>query len=114
MPMMVLENRPECFRHFVEPFVWIQGYDEHGPYAHLAIAYIHETAVVHIDINRWTPNILKLMKEEWQEIVDMCREKGMVYIVAQTDKLDDPKWPRLVGYFGFPEPTKLALSVMTL
>lgn len=115
MPIRKLKERPECFSETAEPHIWIQGYNDKGPYAHMALGFYHDSALVHLEVSRWSPGILTGLKQDWEKVKELCRQKGAVRIIAQKNEYEkSPTWPGFIRHFGFPEPVLMAISTLEL
>jgi hypothetical protein len=104
------EKPAKVFDHLDDHHMWIQGHDGNGPYGYVAIKFEGDKAVIHLELVRWAKCIMYRLLVDWEAILNTCRLKGAKTLVAANYNYTDPRWPKLIRHFGFPEPEIMALS----
>lgn len=98
-------EKPEEFNHLPDNCSWISLNNGAGLIAYLGIQRINtESAAIHMHVLRWSHNVLKTLKIDWQAIVKALHGDGVRYLIAANDDIGDTRWPKFIKYFGFPEP----------
>jgi hypothetical protein len=110
----VLKEKPECFKHVTREAIYIEAYNDKGPYAYVMLEFDYTVAGFHLEVIRWSHRILKEMKHDWIEVLDMCRDRGANKLMAQNTAMDDQRWPRFIKHFGFPEPMPVMISAVPI
>jgi len=90
-------------------------FDENGIYAKVRVDIINnQYASFHSENLRWSHNIAKSMKKDWEWLKNWCREKGIIELVASNSDIGDKRWPKYIRLFGFPEPQLVSVSKQEL
>jgi len=113
-----LENKPEkVFDDIPEDHKcdWYESHDKRGCFGHVALHFYDENncAEVHLSIHRWTLETARISRHlGMQEIVNVCKKKGVSMMVATNENVDDQRWPKLLKMMGWPKPELVYVSVM--
>jgi hypothetical protein len=110
----ILQEPPECFRHVTAEGVFLEHYNKDGLYAYTMLEFDYTVAGFHLEISRWSPSVLKSLKKDWWEILDICEARGVKKLLAQNTATNDQRWARFIKHFGFPEPIPLLISAVPI
>ena len=103
----LLKKRPEGIKIFdglCNTAVYFENYDDAGPYAYVGFEIYANKANLHMLILRWSHNIAKKLKEDWDIHALMLMEFGVDLVVAIGQDAEDKRWHKFVRLFGFPKP----------
>jgi len=107
-----LRNKP--YGYFkdapINNFLWFEFSYKKEPYAYIAIEVIGAFASAHTEMVKWSHNIAKTMKTDWEEIKSICRSLGVKEVVASNNDVNDKRWPKFIRLFGFDEPKPILVS----
>ena len=111
---MVIEvmDRPVPFKHIATTSRWYELVDDKGVFGYMALKEELPAVGLHLEILRWSHNVLKTMIEDWQWVLHVVRQMGATNIYATNPNYKDRRWAKLLKHFGFPEPKVMALTVM--
>ena len=102
-PADVLPNlRDTCF--------WFVIRNGQEIYAVGALEPVEDIMGVHLEMKRWSHTALKVMREDWKEVVQFARYFKCRRLIASNTNIEDKRWPRFISHFGFPEPTGILVS----
>lgn len=90
---------------------WMSGSDEDGVYCWIAVKLKADEGQVHLQVVRWSHNILKKLTRDWRHVLKYCYLRGCRQMTAVSTP-DDPKWERFIKHFGFPGPINILCSTM--
>lgn len=110
----ILKEPPDCFRHVTAEGVYLELYNDGGVYAHAMLEFDYTVAGFHLEISRWSPGVLKSLKKDWWEVLDMCEVRGATKLLVQNSAANDQRWARFIKHFGFPEPMPLMVSAVPI
>jgi len=114
MIIQATEKPKGYFTKLPDHYLWFDLFDEHGTYAYVGIEIIDIWASFHTHIIRWSHCIAKSLKLDWEELVFLCKEKGVKIAVASNEDMNDTRWPKFIKLFGFPEPQTVLISKQEL
>lgn len=107
-----VDRKPSAFRAVPDHCRWFRlEMDESGElYGWLALQDEHEAVGVHLEILFFTPSVMKQMVQDWPRAVKTAKNMGAKVLYATNFDYTDTRWPKLIKYFGFPNPVVLAFS----
>jgi len=107
-----LPNKPDGYFEGVnnDTFLWFEFSYKKEPYAYIAIEVIGTFASAHTEMMKWSHNIAKTMRTDWEEIKSICRSLGVKEVVASNNDVNDKRWPKFIRLFGFDEPNPILVS----
>jgi hypothetical protein len=107
-----LTNKPDGYfkDSHSDSFLWFEFTYKNDPYAYVAIEVIGAFASAHTEMVRWSHNIAKTMKADWEEIKNICRSLGVKEVAATNNDINDKRWPKFIRLFGFDEPKPILVS----
>lgn len=90
------------------PFVIIHGFDEKGSVCYIIIEHYERLGfLLHLDVKRFGPSTLKIMKNEWPIIRECLSDMGVNKLVTTYILNDYKKWGKFIKHFGFKEPVRV-------
>ena len=103
------QTPPEVFAHQSPDHVHFELSDDKGVYGYAALRRRGVYADVHIELERWSHNVLKQVKADADLVKRMCRDMGVEMLIAQKN-LGDTRWPKFIKHLGFGEPEQIQIS----
>jgi hypothetical protein len=108
-----VSNRPRG--HFKEVhnednFIWFALYYKKEIYAYIGIDVAGSFGSGHIEMIKWSHNVAKMLKIDWEEIKFICNSYGVKRILASNRDVEDKRWPKFIKLLGFPKPTSILVS----
>ncbi len=91
---------PGRYRHFIL-------FDDRGVYAAAALAEHPDSLEVHLEVLRFGPGVVRSLRADVRQLIDMARRLGKSRIVAlRAEQGDhpDPRWPKFLRLLGFAPP----------
>ena len=109
-----IENKPEILEYVKDDFVYFELLDEKGLYGYMALRRLEDRADIHMEIIRWSHNVLKHMKTSWlPEFKRMCRINGVKEVVGRQGG-QDKKFGKFAQYLGFCKPEFVQMTRMEI
>lgn len=108
-----LTSKPEVFSHLTEDHLWLRlGFDDCAcGYAYAALQFKHNEGIIHVEVVKWAPSVVKQTEKDWSDILNICRTEGCKKLIAANQNIADrTNWTKFIGMFGFPEPTIIMIS----
>ena len=89
--------------------------DSKGPCIHVGIEVINESCSIHLSIKRFSHNIVKQARTDFEYIKTYLASTGVVRIIASfPDEETNKWWSKLIKLFGFKEPIRIMTSIMEI
>jgi len=107
-----IHNKPSCFNHLEQAgYQYYMSATEAEDICCFAILKQHEEAMIHLEmLGKFTKSNYEIMSQDFHFVLDLCEKMQCKRLVAINKEYEDPKWPKFIKLFGFPEPTVLAVS----
>ena len=89
-------------------------HDDNGRYAYFALEFnpVPNTANIHMEVSRFSHNVLKTMREDFMPgLRELCRERNIKKVIARKQGTDS-RFPKLVKFLGFSEPINIKMSYL--
>jgi len=113
--IIYLDNKPlGRFEKLPDHYIWLELYDNKGTYGYVGVEIISIWASIHTEITRWNHKVVRSLINDWKEIKSICRREGATQAIASNNDLQDDRWPKFIGLFGFPEPHIILISKQEL
>ena len=104
-----VEERPVCFDF--DGFEWFELWDKEL-YGYMALRVRGKRADIHMEITRWSHNVLKYMKREWRaEFKRLCVSEGVEEVIGHHRGIDST-FGKFARHMGFCEPVVVQYSRM--
>ena len=103
----LLKKRPEDIKIFAglcNHAVFYENYDENGLYAYTGFEIYSNKARVHMQVFRWSHNIAKKLKVDWNLHALILLELGVNSVTAVGEGAEGKHWYKFVRMFGFGKP----------
>jgi hypothetical protein len=106
-------DRPEQFSHLPASLECLAFCDESGPYMLVGLQLVGKDCACHAENLRWSHTLAKQVKADWASLIDnYIRPSGATRAIASFEDVKDKVWPKFIRLLGFPEPTRVMISVM--
>ena len=104
-------KRPQCFEKLEEDFVYFEGYDT-KPYVYAAISFYPPMAYMHLEVIRFSHNILKRMIVDWDLLKKVIRENGVNTVtITKPGTLDSNKsYIKFLKKLGLSQPHEILIG----
>lgn len=103
-----LQNKAEN----IECFEWS---DTSSPYFLINLEMVGNSCSIHIEVTRWSHNVLKQARVDWIEFKKYIDSKGIKQIVLSYPDIDENQWwVKFIKLFGFDEPKRVMISTMEI
>jgi len=100
--------------HLPLNYKYYRLFDVDDTYAYIALDYNNDMVSIHFYCLKWTHNIAKAIKDDFNIVISGLKNSGIKKIVASYIDVEDSKWPKFIRMFGFPCPRKIQVSVMEI
>ena len=106
-------DRPECFEDHEDGFMYLECYNE-KPYAYIGFyVYMHKV-MVHLEVTRWSHNILKHLIFDWDEFKELMKSNDVREMVITKDGLVTESYTKFLKRFGLSAPHQVAIATYNL
>ena len=114
--MIRTAEKPECFKHLEDGFDYFDAFktDNGGPpYLHTAVMCKEDTAYVHLELEGWSHNVLKILQTDWSYFKKSLKHSGIkTMIITKEGDLDKNKsYIKFLSKLNLTEPKEILLGV---
>lgn len=107
-----IKERPACLKHLENDKNWYEMRHEDKIFGYLALKFMFNEGEVHMEIQNWTPQIAKHLKNNMYELRAICKKNGCVRLAGINKDIKDERWSKMLRFLGFSKPVIMAVSVL--
>ena len=91
--------------------MFFEGYDD-KPYVYAAISPTPPNAIIHLEVVRWSHNILKKLIVDWDILKKTMKNNGIetVAITKMGNLKDNEAYVKFLAWMGLPEPYEILIA----
>ena len=105
-----LPNKPQHYLGELENCHWIEGTKDDIIYGYVAIKQADETANIHMEIIKWSHNIMREALIDWENVKGLCKHLGIKTIFVPGQQEIDSTWTKFVKLFGFSDIEQILIA----
>ena len=79
-------------------------------FCHVQIIPGHPIAMLHVYVTKFNKETYKQIKQDFNELIGILKEKGIKKIIGIKDLEDIKKWRKFVRHLGFNEPIDIMIE----
>jgi hypothetical protein len=104
-------KRPQCFEKLEDDFMYFEGYDTE-PYVYAAISFHPPNAYMHLEVIRWSHNILKNLIVDWSILKKIIKENGVniITITKPGTLAENEAFVKFLNRLGLSQPHEILIA----
>lgn len=106
-------ERPACFSHLEDGgYAYYTGADAGGDYLYVAFTPKPPTTIIHLEVVRFSHNILRMMIADWQDLKRVWMTLGIqrMIITKEGNLKDNVSYIKFLAKLGLPCPDEFLIA----
>jgi hypothetical protein len=103
---------PECFNDLEDGFIFVEAFNKQCIYAYLALLIEPPSCVFHLEVVKFTHNILKHLYVDWDLLKSILKKNGVNKIMITKEGLlsENATYCKFLRKFGLPAPSQIMIA----
>ena len=104
-------EKPECFNQLEGDFIYFEGYCDF-PYVYGAVSFNGKIGYLHLEVIKWSHNILKRMIVDWDIFKNIIKKNGVKHlIITKKGTLSENRgYVKFLSKMGLSSPQEILIG----